>query len=577
MRYLSVCSGIEVAALAWVPLGWTPVLVSEVEAFPREVLRLRHGALDARRTRPVGGPALWGDFTALRMRHLRRLGIDPAGIDVLVGGTPCQGFSVAGLRGSLSDPRGGLSLAFLRLAHAIQSVRARARRPGLAVLWENVPGVLNTPDNALGCFLSALVGADDALRSPLQRGRWPSAGMVSGPRGRAAWRVLDAQHFGLAQRRERVFLVAGLGDGPDPAEVLFEPQGLRGHPAPRGEAAEDIAGTLAGGARSGGGYSTDDVPLTVGVLDTAGDRGGTLQDAVGGRPVSGALSCGDRGISPDQAAAGMIVPAYAAPVADTLRGHTRPGSNEVGTIVAHPLRAQHNASHRPDSDTYVPVLATALRARSGAKGPDSDATDCLLPVAFGGGQNCNQTELATALTAHPGGSRLDLETETFVIAPPIAFDCKAGGETGFSIGDLAGALRGEGHGGGHAAVAYSIRSDASREGSAKTPSVDAEGRVRLRDPGLGIGVEIAPTLDAGTPHGVSHTSGVRRLMPVECERLQGVPDHFTRIPWRGQPAELCPDGPRYRALGNAYPRPILAWLGARIATAAARPALAAAE
>lgn len=167
--------------------------------------------------RPAGSLVLWGDFTALRMRHLRRMGIDPAGIDVLVGGTPCQGFSVAGLHGSLSDPRGGLSLAFLRLAHAIQSVRSRAGRRGLIVVWENVPGVLNTPDNALGCFLGVLVGADDALRSPLERGRWPSAGMVSGPRGRAAWRVLDAQHFGLAQRRERVFLVAGLGDGADPA------------------------------------------------------------------------------------------------------------------------------------------------------------------------------------------------------------------------------------------------------------------------------------------------------------------------------------------------------------------------
>lgn len=204
LRYLSVCSGIEVAALAWGPLGWRPVLVSEIEAFPREVLRSRHGAFDARFTRPANSLPLWGDFAALRMRHLRQLGVAPADIDVLVGGTPCQGFSFAGLRGSLSDSRGGPSLAFIRLAHAIQSVRARAKKSGLLGVWENVPGVLNTPDNALGCFLAALVGADDALRSPLQRGRWPSAGMVSGPRARAAWRVLDAQHFGLAQRRERV-------------------------------------------------------------------------------------------------------------------------------------------------------------------------------------------------------------------------------------------------------------------------------------------------------------------------------------------------------------------------------------
>lgn len=508
LRYLSVCSGIEVAALAWVPLGWQPVLVSEIEAFPREVLRIRHGAFDARFTRPADSLALWGDFTALRMRHLRRLGIDPADIDVLVGGTPCQGFSVAGLRGSLSDPRGGLSLAFLRLAHAIQSARARAGKPGLIVVWENVPGVLNTPDNALGCFLAALVGADDALRSPLQRGRWPSAGMVSGPRARAAWRVLDAQHFGLAQRRERVFAIGSLGDGPDPAEVLFEPEGLRWDSAPSREAAEDVAPTLAGGARSSGGYSTDDVPLTIGTLDTAGDRGGTLQNAISGRLLAGTIIAnGDR---------------------------TRGAGMNPETLVAHPLRARHNASHRLDSDTYV-------------------------PVAFGGNRQSGPVDVATALQAHSGlHGRLDFATETFVVTPfdttqitnpqnrsnpqpggvchplsaqahppAIAFDCKAGGETGFAIGDVAGALRGEGHGGGHAAVAV--------------------------------------------------TAGVRRLMPTECEALQGVPRNFTRIPWRGQPEELCPDGPRYRVLGNAYPKPVLAWLGRRIGRAVTTTALEAAE
>ena len=558
MRYLSVCSGIEVAALAWVPLGWQPVLVSEIEAFPREVLRVRHGAWDASFARPDGSLALWGDFTALRIRHLRRLGIDPADIDVLVGGTPCQGFSIAGLRGSLSDPRGGLSLAFLRLAHAIQSVRARAGKPGLVVVWENVPGVLSTPDNALGCFLAGLIGADRPLRSPVQRGRWLGAGMVSGPWGRAAWRILDAQHFGLAQRRERVFLVASLGDGPDPAAVLFEPQGLRGDPAPGGEAAEDVAatltgslggvsgkddiagrvvaGTLTGGARGSGGYSHDDIPLTVGTVDSAGDRGGTLQDAVSGR--------------------------------------------------------------------LMPALATTLRARDGARGVDSDATDTLIPVAFGGNRLSGARNLATALNAHGGPyGRLDFETETFVVAPQlanalraegfdasedgtgrqpalIAFSCKDHGADAGALSPTLRAMNFDGshaNGGGQVAIAYGIRSDASREGTAKTPSADAAGRVRLRDPGLGISEEISPTLDAGAPHGVAYTSGVRRLMPVECERLQGVPDHFTRIPWRGRPAEECPDGPRYRALGNAYPRPVLAWIGRRIDLAFVAPLPAAAE
>jgi DNA (cytosine-5)-methyltransferase 1 len=516
LRYLSVCSGIEVAALAWVPLGWQPVLVSEIEAFPREVLRIRHGAFDARFARPADSLALWGDFTALRMRHLRRLGIDPADIDVLVGGTPCQAFSKAGLRGSLSDPRGGLSLAFLRLAHAIQSVRARAGRPGLVVVWENVPGVLSTPDNAYGCFLAGIVGADDAVLPSVRpaRGRsndlwrwraagrwpeldeegnetgrfferaechipsWPRAGMVAGPRARAAWRVFDAQHFGLAQRRERVFLVAGLGDGTDPAEILFERASLRGDPAPRRAAVSRAAGSATGGVGRG--------------RDGAGrtEAWGAAAQAFGG-----GQNCNATDLS----------------TAVTAHPGGRYDLDTETFVVARALRAQHNASHRPDSDTYVPVTAGAMRADGFDASEDGSGQQPAL-IAFDTTQITNRHNRSNP---QPGAPCHPLSAQAH--PPAIAFSCK---DHGADAGALAPTLRAMGFDGSHA---------------------NGGGQVAITQP-----------------------AGVRRLLPVECERLQGVSDNFTRIPWRGQPEELCPDGPRYRALGNAYPRPVLAWLGQRI-------------
>jgi DNA (cytosine-5)-methyltransferase 1 len=171
-----------------------------------------------------------GDFTVLRDLPFI---VDA---DVLVGGTPCQAFSVAGLRNSLADERGNLSLEFVRLADAIDDVRRAANKPEAIIVWENVPGVLSVKDNAFGCFLAALAGEDDPLVPP--RGKWTNAGVVDGPKRKIAWRVLDAQYFGLAQRRRRVFVVASSRDGFDPAEVLFELEGVQRHSAPSREAGQ---------------------------------------------------------------------------------------------------------------------------------------------------------------------------------------------------------------------------------------------------------------------------------------------------------------------------------------------------
>ena len=241
MNYLSVCSGIEAATVAWHDLGWTPLAFSEIEAFPRAVLQHHYPHVP-----------LHGDFTKLRDEPWI---VDA---DILVGGTPCQAFSVAGLRQSLSDDRGNLSLEFIRLANAIDDLRRDAGREPAFVLWENVPGVLSTNDNAFGTFLAGLCGCDTALVSPNEYG-WSDAGVVAGPKRVAAWRVLDAQYFGLAQRRRRVFVLArGGARGWACADALLPiVKGVSGNTAPRRKEGQGTTGTLAARTKGGGGLGTD--------------------------------------------------------------------------------------------------------------------------------------------------------------------------------------------------------------------------------------------------------------------------------------------------------------------------------
>ncbi len=204
MRHGSVCSGIEAATAAWHGLGWKPSFFSEIETFPRAVLAHHYPDVP-----------LHGDFTTI-------VGDEYEPIDLLVGGTPCQSFSIAGLRGGLDDDRGNLALEFLRLA--------QRTRPKWLV-WENVPGVLSSNG---GRDFGSIIG-----------------GMVECGYG-IAYRVLDAQYFGVAQRRRRVFVVGCLGDAASAAAVLFERHSLQGHSAPRREKGEGVAGAITAGAFNGG-------------------------------------------------------------------------------------------------------------------------------------------------------------------------------------------------------------------------------------------------------------------------------------------------------------------------------------
>ena len=222
--YGSVCSGAGTCAMALHPLGWRTAWFSEIEPAP-SVLLAHHWPRV---------PNL-GDMTALPERI--RSG-EIAAPDLLVGGTPCQSFSAAGNRGSLTDTRGNLTLTFCEIADAIDAQRAPDH--GCWMLWENVPGVLSTSDDAFGCLLGRLAGAGTELHHP--SGRWPHAGVVDGPGRCIAWRILDAQHFGLAQRRRRVFALVGpRGAAVHPAQVLFESAGLPGDPAPSREPRQGAA------------------------------------------------------------------------------------------------------------------------------------------------------------------------------------------------------------------------------------------------------------------------------------------------------------------------------------------------
>lgn len=346
LTYGSVCSGIEAASVAWHPLGWRAAWLSEIEPFPSAVLR--HHYPDV--------PNL-GNMCVLPLSMA--LGEIDEAPDILVGGTPCQSFSLAGLRSGLLDSRGQLTLKYVELLNEIDAARERDGSSPCIAVWENVPGVLSSKDNAFGCFLAALSGESEPLPTN-DKGRWPSAGLVVGPQRTIAWRTLDAQHFGLAQRRKRVFLVASARDDFHPGQVFFESNGLRGHSPP---------------------------------------------------------------------------------------------------------------------------------SRSTGK------------------------EVAQCLTSRTG-SRYDPETETILGTDRRGF--------------VTHALRGEGF-------------DASEDGT-----------------GRGVPLVVAQ-------HGVMTPEyRVRRLTPRECERLQGFPDDYTLIPIRGKSAADCPDGPRYKALGNSMAVPCMRWIGERI-------------
>jgi len=422
MNFISVCSGIEAASVAWNPIGWKAVGFSEIEPFPSAVLA--HHYPDVKN---------YGDMT-----RWKEWGIERGTIDLICGGTPCQSFSVAGLRKGLDDPRGNLMLVFLSILDAV--------RPKW-VVWENVPGVLSSNEGRdFGAFLGGL--------GQLGYG-W-------------AYRVLDAQYVrvdgferAVPQRRRRVFVVGCLGDQASAAAVLFERDCVSGNPAPSREA--------------GKGFAVD-----------------------------------------------------------------------VGNC----LRARGNDPHREDSGNYVTQAhrmtafgeyetdgtASAMKARDYKEATDLISCAEVPPCMTAGGAPFERT----------GNERTECEAI-------IAFSCKDNGrDCQEDVKPTMRSMNGlKPNGGGQLAIGCFKAGQGAKAGS------------------IGYDEAVSPTLGAAdsgsnrTPT-LMQLMSVRRLTPVECERLMGFPDNYTAIPWRGKSAELCPDGPRYKALGNSWAVNCARWVGTRI-------------
>ena len=366
LRFLSVCSGMEAASVAWEPLGWKAVGFSEIEPFPCAVLAHR-----------FPNTPNYGSLTEYQSWPL-----EPGSIDLLVGGTPCQSFSVAGLRKGLADPRGNLALVFLGLADKLKP---------RWIVWENVPGVLSSDGGRdFGSFLGAL--------EQLGYG-W-------------AYRVLDAQYFGVPQRRRRVFVVASLGGRDVAASVLLEPESVCWNPAPRRKKGQATAADAGAGVEAG-------LPRTVGTPCADAHPGAySGQDAYTGRLI--------------------------------------PSHWEGGDV--HPTL---NQAHNIGSPGYS---NQELFSQKGAG---------LVPVPFRKSKRaCSKTAPTLQSFMGTGGCNVPM------VQPAMA---------------------------------------------------------------------------------------VRRLTPTECERLQGFPDNWSQIPWKGKPADQCPDGPRYKCAGNSMAVPVMRWIGEQIA------------
>ena len=506
MRFLSVCSGIEAASVAWHPIGWKALAFSEIEAFPRAVLAHHYPDVP-----------LHGDFTVLRDQQWI------ADADVLVGGTPCQAFSVAGLRQSLQDDRGNLTLEYVRLADAVDDLRrARGEQPAI-VVWENVPGVLSVKDNAFGCFLAALVGNDAPVVYTGKR--WTNAGLVIGPKRAAAWRVLDAQYFGVAQRRRRVFVVASARDGFDPAEVLFEREGVPRNTPP---------------SRSQGQTSTYDVAPSLvssgrGVERVGETRG---QDPVVAQPYQIANCLTQRshkGINStlDEGQTPVITPTLRA----SLGGGTTGDHWDGLTIAFHPTQDPITST---DGTTHALGCGSSggqasVAVAFSAKDYGGDATEELAPTL---------RSMGHAQSHANGGGQM-----------AVAFHSNQSFDSGNNV-EVSPTLRIGSSGTGQPpavatsmAVAFDILGSLATNGGKET---DIHTSLRARAPGAS---------ENSTTTVISHSMAVRRLTPRECERLQGFPDDYTLIPVRNKPAA---DGPRYKALGNSMAVPVMHWIGKRI-------------
>jgi site-specific DNA-cytosine methylase len=714
---------VEAASLAWGALGWEPVFFSEIEPFPAAVLmqkfnataplhmpdpdedgistkesRKRKANIEAVRRAGKQGKAAGSQESGVRSQNVRATdgGIVTAGkqsdgadksdesvkkdrvpnlgdmtqingkeydgtVELLVGGTPCQGFSIAGKRGGLGDKRSQLSLKYCELAYECGAEW---------IVWENVPGVFSSEGGKdFARFLGLLCGW--AVEVP--EDGWRNSGIISGAPGcfSLAWRVLDAQYVrvdghcrAVPQRRRRVFVVGHLGDWRRAAAVLFDGDSLSGGAPPERKTGEAVAGTLGSRATAGGGLGTE-FDLAGGIIQTAGelseksetskksekseqpqkqerargpafiaDVAGTLTNAgkAAGSATcqdaeNGLLLCMSTGQGSAEIGIGTTLNCdHEAPIIVTSEqsGQARKAEDEAIMICASETGPgfwrQDDASgtvktNMAEPTTVVMEVAETLTANwyksNGAKAGNNhgimNAVICFNETQITSPQNrsnplpgdpCHtltkdshapvicmmknteKTDSTDGLTEAMEREMLEdnlfLERGMDKISAEVAHTLRGEGfdasEDGSGrgipvIAFMAGAGAKAGSTGATADCSPTLKS--SESGSNRSPAIAFTPGAGATVGSIAASKELSPTLRAAS-HGdnrapaVAVNSTVRRLTPLECERLMGFPDYHTLIRWNGKPASQCPDGPRYKACGNSMPENVMRWIGRRI-------------
>lgn len=552
MNYLSLCSGIEAATVAWHPLGWEAVGFAEIEPFPCAVLKHHYPNIPN-----------FGDITKYEtwpLEDLRRKLANGA----IVGGTPCQSFSIAGLRGGMGDDRGNLALIYLRI---VESLRPRW------FVWENVPGVFSSwsPDG------SAYGHPGDQRRDETSDFGAFLAGVEEIGYG-YSWRTLDAQFFNLAQQRERVFVVGYRGDWRRPVAALFDPYSLRRNTPPSRRPRARPPGATADGFGIGSEHAG---ALTAAYLKSRGATGGTHVGVAAGHlipycdPVSRTLNAGGVGRQDLDTQTFVVAPLTKNPHAD--RG-AADESKLVACFAPVQITSPQNRSTGSaetcgtlPTDSHPPVLC--FRGAGQERFEAKDLAPCLMTTDGGG-------TIPTVVLTFSDHFRGDDGTRGYSRPPSVHLDVSS------TLDASKPQILVQGF---QPRIARNGRGDTGDVVHALTHEAGVRSAATVAETSTTLRARVSGGQENSSTTAVAYDYKVRRLTPLEFERLQGFPEHYTLIEWPGKKrkgAELAEeiaylnshgfseadaarlahtaDGPRYAALGNSKAVPVVRWLGERL-------------